>query len=94
MFSFEYLETPFKRVQEEFINLQNHYFRLEHISQGVSKALDNCGHGNIIWKLDKKTDRSKINALETENAQLAMHVAAMTQELAQKSEEMCRYQAK
>ena len=28
--SFEYPETPFKRIREEIIHLQNHYFRLEH----------------------------------------------------------------
>jgi hypothetical protein len=35
----------------------------------------------------------KVDALETENAQLAAQVATMTQELAQKSEEIRRYQA-
>ena len=81
--SFEYPETPFKRVQEEITNLHNQYFRLEHITRGVSRALDNCGPGNILLELAKKTDRSKVDALETEKAQLVAQVAAMTQELAQ-----------
>jgi uncharacterized protein YPO0396 len=66
---------------------------LEHIFRGVNKALDNCGHGNILRELAKKIDRSKIDALETEKAQLTSHVAAMTQELAKKSEEIRRYKA-
>ena len=49
--SFEYLETPFKRVWEELAHLQNHYFRLEHITRGMSMALDNCGPGNILREL-------------------------------------------
>jgi hypothetical protein len=92
--TFELLETPFKRARAELItNLQNQYWRLEHITHGVSRALGNCGPKNILWELAKKTDRSKVDALETEKAQLAAQVAAMTQELAQKSEEIRRYQA-
>ena len=75
---FEFLETPFKRVPEDQTNLHNQYFRLEHITQDVSMALDNCGPKNILRELAKKMDRSKVNALETEKAQLAAHVAAMT----------------
>ena len=91
--TFELPETPFKRVWEEATNLQNQYWRLEHIIRGVSRALGNCGPGNILWGLAKKTDQLKVDALETENAQLAAQVATMTQELAQKSEEIRRYQA-
>jgi hypothetical protein len=43
--------------------------------------------------LARKTDRSKVNALETEKAQLVVQVAPMTQELTEKSEEIRRYQA-
>ena len=91
--SFEYPETPFKRVREELTKLHNQYFRLEHITRGVSRALDNCGPENILRELAKKTDGLKVDALETEKAQLTAQVAAMTQELAQKSEEIRRYQA-
>jgi hypothetical protein len=38
------------------------------------------------------TDRSKVYAHETEKTQLAVQVAAMTQELTEKSEEFWRYQ--
>ena len=41
----------------------------------------------------KKTDQSKVDALETEKAQLAVKVAMITQELAQKNEEIRCYQA-
>jgi hypothetical protein len=43
--------------------------------------------------LARKTDRSKVNALETKKAQLVVQVAAMTQELTEKNEEIRRYQA-
>jgi hypothetical protein len=91
MSSFELPETPFKRVWEELTNLQNQYWRLEHITCGVSRALDNCGPGNILRQLAKKTDQSKVDALETEKAQLAAYVATMTQELTQKNEGIRRY---
>ena len=90
---FEYLETPFKQVREELTHLHNHYFWPEHITQDVSKALDNYGLGNILQVLAKKTDWSKVDALEIEKAQLAAQVVAMTLELAQKNKEIRRYQA-
>jgi hypothetical protein len=43
--------------------------------------------------LAKKTDRSKVEALENEKAQLNAQVEAMTRELTQKSEEIRRYKA-
>lgn len=45
-------------------------------------ALDNCGPGNILRESAKKTYWLKVEAMEIEKAQLAMQVAAMTQELA------------
>ena len=57
----------------------------------MSKALDNCGPKNILRELAKKMDRAKVEALETEKAQLAAQVAAMTTELVEKSEEIRRY---
>ena len=50
----EYTETPFNRVREEYTNLQNQYYWLEHITRGVSRALDNCGPRNILRDLAKK----------------------------------------
>jgi hypothetical protein len=82
---------PFKKVRAGITTLQNEYWRLEHITRGVSKALRNCSAGNILRELARKTDQSKVEALETEKAQLAAHVAAMTRELTQKSEEIRRY---
>lgn len=89
--SFGYPETPFKRAREEITNPHNQYFWLEHITWGVSMALDNCRSKNILWELAKKTDRSKVDALKTEKAQLAAQGTAMTQELAQKNEKYRRY---
>jgi hypothetical protein len=91
MSSFELPETPFKRVQEVLTNLKIQYWRLEHITHGVSRVLGNCGPGNILWEYTKKTDRSKVDAMEMEKAQLAAQVATMTQELARESEEIRRY---
>ena len=59
----------------------------------MSRALDNCGPGNILRELAKKTDQSKVDALETEKAHLIAQVAAMTLELAQKTEEIRCYHA-
>jgi hypothetical protein len=54
--TWELPETPFKRVRAELTNLQNEYWRLEHITRGASMALGNCGPGNILRELAKKTD--------------------------------------
>ena len=64
---------------------------MEHITRRVNMALSNCGPGNILRELAKRTDRKQVETLETEKAQLAAHVAAMTRELAQKSEEIWKY---
>ena len=66
---------------------------MEHITCGVNRTLGNCGPGNILRKLAKQTDRKHVETLETKKAQLAAQVAAMTRELAQKSEEIRKYQA-
>ena len=70
------------------MELQNQYFRMEHIAQGVNRALDNRGPGNILRELAKWMDQKKLEALETKKMQLAVQVAAMTQELNQKNEEI------
>jgi hypothetical protein len=73
--------------------LHNEYWRLEHITRGVNKALGNCSVGYILRELVRKTDRFKVEALETEKAQLAAQGAAMTRELTQKREEIRWYKA-
>jgi hypothetical protein len=55
--------------------------------------LGNCSARNILRELAKKTDQSKVEALENEKAQLAAQVEAMTRELTQKNEEIRRYKA-
>jgi len=47
--------------------------------------------GNIMWELARKTNRLKMDALETKKAQLASQEAAMTRELTHKNEENRRY---
>jgi hypothetical protein len=74
-------EAPFKRVRAKLTNLEIEYWRLEHITRGVSQALGNCNARNILRALARKMDRSKVDALKKEKAQLAAHVAAMTREL-------------
>ena len=86
--TFEFPEAPFKRVRDELTELQNRYFRMEHITRGVNRALGNCGPGNILRELAKRTDRKQVETRKTENAQLTAHVTAMTRELVQKSEEI------
>ena len=66
---------------------------MEHITWGVNRALGYCGPENILRVLAKRTDRKQVEARETEKAQLAAQVAAMTWELAQKSEEIRKFPA-
>ena len=51
--TFKFPEAPFKRVHDELTELQNQYFRMEHITRGVNRAPDNCGPGNILRELAK-----------------------------------------
>ena len=87
-------EAPFKRIHDELAELQTQYYWMEHITRGTNMALDNCGPENILRELAKKADRKEIEQLRMEKAQLAVQVAAMTQELSQKSEEIWKYHAK
>ena len=41
---------------------------MEHITRGVSRALDKCGPGNILRELAKRANRKDIEKLETEKA--------------------------
>ena len=66
---------------------------MEHLTRGVSRALDNCGSENILRELVKRADRKEIEKLETKMAQLATHIAAMTEELGHKNEEIRKYHA-
>ena len=70
------------------MELQDQYFRMEHITRGVNQTLDNCGPRNILRELAKRTDWKQVETLETEKAQLAAQVASMTQELTQKSKKI------
>ena len=68
--NFELPETPFQRVKAELTHLQNQYQKLVHITRGVSRALGNCGPENILREVARVTDRSKVQTLKTEKAQL------------------------
>ena len=73
--------------------LQHQYSRLEHIARGANQALDNCGPGNILQELAKRADRQELKQVKSKNAHLTAQVAAMAQELSQKSEEIRKYHA-
>ena len=79
------IRKPIKRIHDELTELHTQYLRMEHITRGVSKALDNCGPENIIQKLAKKADRKDIEKPKMEKAQLATQVAAMIQKLSHKN---------
>ena len=48
LFVCTFLKNPFQRVYADLDNLQLQYHRLEHITKGVNKTLNNCGPGNIL----------------------------------------------
>ena len=56
----DFPETPFKWVQDELTELQNQYFRMEHIICGENRALDDCGPGDILHELVKRADWKEI----------------------------------
>ena len=67
--TFEFPKPP-SSVQDELTELQNQYFRMEHITRGVNRALGNYGPGNILRELAKRTDWKQVETLETEKAQV------------------------
>ena len=90
--AWDFPEALSNRIHDELTELETHY-RMEHITRGANRALDNRGPGNILWELAKRVDQKEIEKLETEKAQLAAQVAAITQKLSQKSEEIRKYHA-
>ena len=76
--AWNFLEAPFKRIHDELAELQTQYHRMEHIIRGANWVLNNCGPENILRELAKRADQKDIKKLETEKAQVAAHVAAMT----------------
>ena len=98
--TWEFPENPFQRVFDDLTDLQTQYYRLDHITRGANHALNNCGPGNILRELAKTADRKeldvakkKLDQVKTENAHLNAQVAAMAQELSQKSEKIRKYHA-
>jgi hypothetical protein len=55
--SWDFPETPFKRIYDELNELQTQYNRLEHITREARVALGGCGPGNILREIAKKADR-------------------------------------
>ena len=47
--AWDFSENPFKRIHNEWEDLQTQYYRLEHITKGANRALDNCGRENVPW---------------------------------------------
>ena len=98
--AWDFLDNPFRRVQEGLEELQHQYTRLVHIARGANQALDNCGPGNIIREIAKRADRKELHQARKEldqvrnkNALLQAQVTTMSEELGQKSEELRRYPA-
>jgi hypothetical protein len=98
--SWDFPETPFRRVHDELNELQTQYNRLEHITREASMALGGCGPGNILREIAKKADRKELDQVRKEleqaqmdNAHLHSQMAAMAEELGQKSEEVRKYHA-
>jgi hypothetical protein len=99
--SWDFPETPFKRVYEELDELQAQYYRLEHITKGASMALGGCGPGNIIREIAKRADfrkeleevKREFDLAKMDNAHLHAQVASMAKELGQKNEEIRKYHA-
>jgi hypothetical protein len=98
--SWDFPETPFKRVYGELDELLAQYHRLEHIIKRASMALGGCGPGNIIREIAKRTDRKKLEQVKreldlakTDNAHLHAQMASMAKELGQKNEEIQKYHA-
>ena len=88
-------ETPFQRVYADLDNLQLQYHRVEHITRGVNQALNDCGPGNILRELANRADRKELDLakkeldrVNMENAHLNAQVAAMSQELNRKTDEI------
>jgi hypothetical protein len=64
--SWDFPETPFKRVYDELDELQAQYHRLEHITKGANTAMGGCGPGNIIREIAKRTDRKELEHVKRE----------------------------
>ena len=73
--------------------LQLWYHRLEHITRGVNQALNDCGPGNILRELANRADRKELDRVSTENAHLNAQVAAMSQGLNRKTDEIRKHHA-
>ena len=96
----EISDAPFKRVHDELAELQTQFHRLEHITRGANLALGGCGPGNILREIAKKADRKELDQAQKEldqarmdNAHLHAQMAAMSEELVHKSEEIRKYHA-
>jgi hypothetical protein len=98
--SWDFPETPFKRVYDELDELQAQYHRLEHLTKGASTVRGGCRPENIVREITKRTDRKELEEVKrefdlakTDNAHLHAQVASMAKELGQKNEEIRKYHA-
>jgi hypothetical protein len=99
--SWDFPETPFKRVHDKLNELQTQYNRLEHITREASVAPGGYGPGNILREIAKKADRKELDQVkreleqaQTDSAHLHSQMASMAEELGQKREEVRKYHAK
>ena len=68
--TWDFLDNPFRWVQEGLEELQHHYKRLEHIARGANQAMDNCGPRNIIREIAKRADQRELDQAKKELEQV------------------------
>ena len=73
---------------------------MENITRGANQTLNDCGPENILRELARKADRKQLDhakkeldQVKTGNVHMNAQVAALAQELSQKSEEIRKYHA-
>ena len=76
------------------------YHRLEHITKKANLTMGGCGPGNILreianWDKQKELEqaRRELDLAWMDNAHLHAQMAAMSEKLGQKSEEIWKYHA-
>ena len=88
--TFEFPDEPFKRIREEIEQLQSQYARLEHITRGAGKLLNDCRPSQVLPELEKLVKKKEVEELKEENTRLSGQVADLTQEVRVKSDEIRR----
>ena len=88
MFSFNFQDNPFQRIQEEIDQLQSQYSKLEYVTKGACKLLGDCKPMDLCKKLEKVVKRKDTTTSEANYAKLAGQVANLDIEIAKKNKEI------